>query len=435
MASLTWYGYGNSSSSTYLYLKVYYTITESNPSTITINDVAMCCNYRQESWRFDGKITINGVTIGSSFNFSGNSFDERSTNSSYTKKVNVTSTANVAFNVNGTFVYTGSGSSADSQTISSTKSVYVHVYAKHALAISAGTGSSISVQRLSSKMLSAGVLSDSDVIYEGDELQIAFAISEGYDFTAHTVNGESFVSGNTYTVPDVLSDNILNVVSSAIVKSFTLSISVGEGSTISVSRTESLLQGAATGPLKHSDTIYYSDKLHILVDANEGYNILTGNVNGSNILNSAGSHTNITVTNNVSVSTTAALKSYTLTINPDDGSEIIVVRKRSAQPNAVMGAITNGATIYHFDTLTITFNSDPEHEILMQTVNGQDFVSGDSIDVSGDVQIITVTGWLGIIYVHNGTTFDRHCVFIYGDSGWEQYIPYVYNGSSWDQCS
>lgn len=72
----------------------------------------------------------------------------------------------------------------------------------YSLSISAGTGSSVTVNRTSSAgagstgNLSAGTIK----LYHGDKLKITFTPSTNYGITTHTVNGSTFTSGGTHTV-------------------------------------------------------------------------------------------------------------------------------------------------------------------------------------------------------------------------------------------
>ena len=426
MARLTWYAYQTS-----LSLRVDYSITEGNPSTITIDDVSMYSSYRQEEWKFEGTIAVNGVTIGSYFYFPDHTW-EKSTSSGYTKTISVSSTKDVAFTVNGTFKYVGSGNTAADQTISnSSQYVNVHVYAKHTLSISAGTGSSITVKRTSSSMTSTGTLTNGATIYEGDKLTITFSASTGYNLLTNTVNGSSFASGGSYTVPASLSNSKLIVASTTNVKSYTLSISAGTGSAITVNRTSSPKQGASTGNLSSGATIYYSDVLKISFSANEGYDIGACTVNNSTFT----SGNSYEVINNVTVSSTASLKVYTLTIAPDTGSTITVKRNSSMQSGAPIGTLSNGSKIYHFDVLVVTFADTPEYEILTQTLNGVEFANGGSHTVSGAVEVATTTRILGIIYIDNGKSFEKYMVFVDNGTSWDQYIPYIDHETSWVQYS
>ena len=142
------------------------------------------------------------------------------------------------------------------------------------LTVSAGTGSTIKVSRTSSPSGLTGTLSNGAVIYAGDVLEITFAASTGYNLSTRTVNGSTFTSGNTHTVSAAVT-----VKSTATVKSFTLSISAGTGSTITVNRTSSPKKGASTGNLSDGATVYYSDVLKITTAASAGYEIATQTVN------------------------------------------------------------------------------------------------------------------------------------------------------------
>lgn len=70
----------------------------------------------------------------------------------------------------------------------------------YTLSMSAGTGSSITVNRTSSPAGSTGNLSDGTGLYYDDELKITFEPSSNYRITTRTVNSSDFTSGNTYTV-------------------------------------------------------------------------------------------------------------------------------------------------------------------------------------------------------------------------------------------
>lgn len=296
-----------------------------------------------------------------------------------------------------------------------------------ALSISQGTGSTISVSRtVANHGATAGDLSNGASIYSGDVLKITFGSETGYNLATHTVNGTTFTSGNTYNVSGDVS-----VVSTATVKSYTLTMSAGTGSTITVNRTSSPKQGASIGNLSNGATIYHFDILQISFSANTGYNVGTLTVNGSTFT-SGNSHT---VIGNVVVSSTASVKSYKLSISADKGSTITVNRTSSPKQGAGTGTLSNGATIYYDDVLKITFASTPEYEILVRTVNGSAFTSGGSHTVTGAVAVATTTRILGIIYIDNGTTFEKYMVFVDNGTSWDQYIPYIDNGTGWDQYS
>lgn len=73
-------------------------------------------------------------------------------------------------------------------------------YAPYTLTVSAGEGSTVTVNRLSSGAGATGVLSSGATLYHGDVLQISFGASSNYQLLTATVNGSAFTSGNTLTV-------------------------------------------------------------------------------------------------------------------------------------------------------------------------------------------------------------------------------------------
>lgn len=72
---------------------------------------------------------------------------------------------------------------------------------KYAISISAGVGSSIDVNRLSSDAgLPTGSILDGETIYVNDELQVSFSADTNYAIETKTVNGNAFTSGSIHTV-------------------------------------------------------------------------------------------------------------------------------------------------------------------------------------------------------------------------------------------
>ena len=213
--------------------------------------------------------------------------------------------------------------------------------------------------------------------------------------------------------------------------SYKLTTSAGTGSTITVNRSSSPFGGGSTGNLSNGAAIYKNDVLKISFAANTGYDLGSCTVNNSNFT-SGGSHT---VSGNVTVKSTATVKTYTLSISAGDGSTITVKRTNSPVGGGSTGNLSNGATIYHSDVLTITTSANAGHEIKTQTCNGSAFKSGDSVTVTGSVTIITSTGMMGLVHIDNGSGFEMYLIYIDNGTGWDMYIPYVDNGSGWDLCS
>ena len=137
------------------------------------------------------------------------------------------------------------------------------------LSITAGTGSSITVTRQSSPWAATGKLTGGTV-YDGDVLKISFAALTGYALGTHTVNGGSFTSGGTHTV----SANV-TVVSTATLKSYTLTIDADSHAAVTVTRGgEALDSGAA---------INHFDVLAVTVSARAGYEVSAADINGTAI--------------------------------------------------------------------------------------------------------------------------------------------------------
>ena len=173
------------------------------------------------------------------------------------------------------------------------------VAAGYRLTISAGTGSTITVNRISSVSGATGAIPDGGTVYAGDVLKISFGVSEGYNLGSHTVNNSTFTSGGTHTVTGAVA-----VRSTATVKSFKLTITRGEGTTVTVTRTDSPKGGASTGELSDGATLYYSDVLVLTFAAADGFEKPRATINGT-AKDSGSSHT---VTGAVTVVTAAEKK-------------------------------------------------------------------------------------------------------------------------------
>lgn len=103
-----------------------------------------------------------------------------------------------------------------------------------------------------------------------------------------------------------------------------------------------------------------------------GYTFKGWNTNSSATTGTTGSYT---ATGNVTLYAIWELNSYTLTISQGSGSTI-VVKKGSTQ-------LSNGATIYYNDVLTITFSANTGYNLSTHTVNNTAFTSGNTYTVTG----------------------------------------------------
>lgn len=171
--------------------------------------------------------------------------------------------------------------------------------------------------------------------------------------------------------------------------SYALSISAGTGSAITVSRTSSPNQGAFTGGLSHGAVIYYGDVLKISFSAGTGYNLTSHTVNGSSFT----SGNTLTVSAAVSVSATATLKSYTLTISSDVHAVVTVMRGSTA--------LNSGDSINHFDVLTVTVSPQSGWKVSAADINGTAISPETAVShtVSGNVTITVTTAALSNVFI------------------------------------
>lgn len=293
-----------------------------------------------------------------------------------------------------------------------------------------GTGSSGSVYRSASTAgAAAGTLSAGATVYDGDTLVFHCSALAGYSLATHTVNGTTRSDGYSWTA----NGGDVAIVTTATVKTYTLTISQGTGSTILVKK------GSTT--LHNGDTISHFDVLSISISANTGYNIGTHKVNTTDWTSG-----NWTVSGAVTVTSTATLKTYTLSISQGTGTTI-TVKKGST-------TLQNGDTITHFDTLIITISANTGYNIATHKVNTTDWTSG-SWTVSGAVSVVatatlktytlsisqgtgsTILVKKGSTTLHNGDTithFDSLSISISANTGYNLGTHTV-NGQNWSSGS
>lgn len=275
-----------------------------------------------------------------------------------TKSINISISSSIFVNPTGggSQQYTIKG---DSTTTAVSATTY-------ALTIDQGSNTSITVKRGSS------TLSNRAILLAGDSLVITFGTSTGYTLTTHTVNGNTFTSGSTYSV-----NGNVTVKSVATLATYKLTISQGTGTSISVKKGSNILANNAT--------IYYGDSLTISITANTGYSLETNKVNGNNF--TSGTYT---VTGATVVAATASVLHYTITIPTVDNCSFSVLRTSSPLQGANTGALANNSTIYYNDIISITTETSPGYGLTALNVNDISFENGDSITVTGNI-IISAT--------------------------------------------
>ena len=160
--------------------------------------------------------------------------------------------------VNGSSFVSGSTHTVSGNVTVKTTTGF-HAYT---LTLNAGTGSTIRVVRTESPNAGAatGQILNGGSIYLGDRLAITFGVTgQAYALGAHTVNGETFASGGTYTVG---TSNVY-VAATAAKKEYSLTVRSGTGCSITVLKNGVQLPDGAV--------VDYDDVLTISAQANEGY--------------------------------------------------------------------------------------------------------------------------------------------------------------------
>ena len=192
------------------------------------------------------------------------------------------------------------------------------------------------------------------------------------------------------------------------VRAFSLSISAGAGSIITVKRSGT--------SLSNGDTIYYGDVLTITFGASTGYDLVDHTVNGSSFT-SGGTHT---VSAAVTVVATATRKSYTLTLTTDGHCALTVTRNGSA--------LASGDTIYYGDSLNISFSAQPGYEVKSAMLNGSEITSPFTHRVTGNVEIVIVTELISSAWIFINGAFKRYFINIYTHGAWRRCREKIFPG-------
>lgn len=250
-------------------------------------------------------------------------------------------------------------------------------------------------------------------------LSSTIPVKSGYTFLGWSTNSTATTA--TYQ-PSELVEITGNLALYAIWQknTYVLSISQGNGSTVSVNRNGT--------PLLNGATIYYGDILNISISANTGYNISTHTVNNTDW--TSGTYT---VNSAVSIISTATLIQYVLSVTTSaNGVTLDINRTSSPIAGASTGAIGNGATLYYNDVIGINYILGGAYQLLTATVNNIDISEENLpyvVTVTNNV-IVSITAKLGaIVYIGN----EAYQAFIGDGTNWNQYQAYIGNGASFDQ--
>lgn len=240
---------------------------------------------------------------------------------------------------------------ASNTTVTSTATINTY-----AVTISQGANTTLTV-----KNGSTTITSGTKVNY-GTVLTITHSGATGY--TSSCKAGSTTISsGGTYTVTAAVT-----ITSTATINSYTLTISPGANTSLTV-------KNSSGTTLASGAKVNYGTVLTVTFSASTGYNATCKYGNTS--ISSGGT---FTMTAATTVATTATLKTYTLTISQAANSTVKVTRSGTA--------LTNGATVSHFDVLTVTFSASTGYNASCM-VNSSSINSGATYTVSGAVTVAT----------------------------------------------
>jgi uncharacterized repeat protein (TIGR02543 family) len=241
---------------------------------------------------------------------------------------------------------------------------------------------------------------------------IANPTRSGYTFGGWAVSGTGSLSGTTYTFG---SEN-------------TTTTLTAQWTPISYTVTCEDRLGDSSGLLLGSSTASYS------------YGTVVSGANfGSDTTPSAyytgfkySSSSSATVTGNITVYRYFAVNTYPLSVTKsDNGITVNISRLTSPYGGGSIGLLSNGATLYYGDTLSVSWAVQSGYMQDTLTVNSVD-VSAETppypVTVSSSVTVVMTVKLGAIVYIEN----DLYQAFIYDGANWVQYEAYIYNGSSWD---
>lgn len=266
--------------------------------------------------------------------------------------------------------------------------------------------------------------------YTGTPSPISITVqhSSGAGAKTVTISGSSTITARLFSSSSsnstVSGSGSTSVTSTTL---YTFYLNISPGVTVDV---RNVTNGNAS--LANKDLISAGDTLKLWRTVETGYTITASHFGGGGVLDTGASHT---VTGNTTVTVTAEVNSYSLTLTSDANSSILVNRTSSPLKGASTGNLATGSTIYYNDVLLISFSANSGYEIAKSTVNDLDFVSGDSHTVNNNVIVVVISKSMGVVYIDNGTTIEKYLVYVDNGSSWDQYVPYVDDGSSWHICS
>ena len=399
----------------------------------------------------------------------------------YNDVLAISISANTGYDI-GTHTVNGSNWTSGNHTVKGATSVVSTATKKtFKLTITQGSKSTATVNRTESPIggASTGNLSTNATLYYNDKLKVTFSASGGYHVTTHTVNGSTFTSGNTHTATTAVT-----VVSAAAANTYTVKFNANRG-TASGSGTmadQSYTYDAAQNLRTNTFTRYYTVSFDgngitnpASQNASSTFNGWATSASGSKVYDNSQSVKNLTTTNNgtvnlyavwtngsvtlptptragytfngwytaatggtkignggASYTPTAAITlhaqwtriNYKLTLTKSDTGVTVSVTRNGT-------ALSNNATIYYGDSLTVTYTVTAGYEILTHTINGSNFTSPATVSVTGNTEVVVTVKTSAHVYIGDGTNWTAYQIYIGNGSGWDLYQAYIGDGTNW----
>ena len=202
---------------------------------------------------------------------------------------------------------------------------------------------------------------------------------------------------------------------------YTLTLNKGAGTEMEVYLSYSPFR-SKSDMFTRGDTIYTGERIRVWAVALTGYENLVINVSNVGNLNNADI---FTVTGNHVIKTSATLKSYTLTIAAD--SHALVTVKRGGED------LVSGDTIYHGDSLNISFTALTGYEVKSAVLNGSEITSPYTHKVTGNVDLTVVTSLLSSAWIYVNGSFKRYFINIYIQGAWRRCREKIFPGGGAEQ--
>jgi len=351
------------------------------------------------------------------------------------------------------------------------------------------TRSTVVVNRTSSPLGGGtiGALGNGATLYYNDSLTITFTADTGYSMTVQTVNGEDFASGSPHTVTAAVA-----VVSTAAANTYSVVFNanrgtgIGTGTMANQSFTYDQAQALTANAYTRQIPVTFNyaggvgtpasspavsvfngwarsaDGAAVFTDEQNVSN-LTATPNGTVTLYAKWANGNVTLptptrtgytfngwytastggtkignggdtyspTAPITIFAQWLLIEFTLDLTTSDNGLVVnVLRSASPIGGGASGLLSNGATLYYNDVVTITYAISQGYQLEAATVNGEDIsVEGrKTVTVTGNLVVVITVDLGAIVYIGN----EAYQAFIGDGTSYAQYEAFFGNGSGYD---